>query len=135
MSSLLLATPVSATEYSCQTETFCACQEALGCNSIDEYLHKNPTEICRSDSRVFEATVHGRKIILNGEELRITFKEARPYFNDFDWYQAGATDDRGLINLTFDNEGLQTDFEIRQMVRGSVNDHIWKLAGNCKVLG
>lgn len=129
---LLCAMPALADVYSCHSETFCTCNEADGCNGLDQHLHARPTATCREHIQVFEAKAHRRKVILNGENLNITLKEARPTFSDLDWYQAGATDDRGLVNLIFDNESPRTDFLIRQMAQGSVNNNVWTLSGKCE---
>lgn len=131
---LLWALPASASVYSCQSETFCVCQKTQGCSGMDRYLHEGPTQICRNDKQAFEATAKWRKIIFDGEKLKTTFKETRPHGNDFDWYQAGATKDRGLINLNFDGEGEWTNFKILQMAQGSVSNHVWTLSGTCEVI-
>ncbi|WP_299506679.1 hypothetical protein [uncultured Roseobacter sp.] len=133
-STLFLAISASANVYSCQGETFCMCQKAKGCSGIDQYLTDDQTEICRNSKRTFEATAQWRKIVLTGEGLKISLKEVRPYFSDVDWYQANATENRGQINLGFDNETDQTDFQIRQMAQGSVNNHDWTLSGVCEVI-
>ncbi|WP_300030203.1 hypothetical protein [uncultured Roseobacter sp.] len=129
---LLLPLQSKAAVYSCQSETFCKCKKAQGCSAGYQYLDDRLTHTCRDEQQVFEATTLRRAVRLDGEKLKIKFREARPYFSDLDWYQAGATGDRGLINLRFDNEGRWSDFQITQMVQGSINDHIWTLTGKCE---
>ncbi|MBY5932520.1 hypothetical protein KUV51_05870 [Tateyamaria omphalii] len=126
--------PAIADTYTCMSVELCVCQKADGCSGIDAYLEEKPTEICGKSSDIFKATTHRRKIHLDGDSLKLTLKEARPYFSDLDWYQAGATHDRWLVNLRFDNESIQTRFDLRQMARGSVNEHEWVLTGTCEVV-
>lgn len=110
------------------------CQKADGCSGVDKYLHDEPTEICRDDVQVFQARTFRRKVSLTGEKFEISFKEASPYFSDFHWYQAGATEDRGLINLDFDDERPTTSFRMQQMTKDSINNHDWVLTGTCEVI-
>ncbi len=131
---LLIALSASASAYSCQGETFCMCQITEGCSGLDQYLRDDQTEVCRESKRSFEATVQRRQISVSGEGLKVFLQEVRPYLSDLDWYQAGATENRGLINFSFDNESDQTGFRIRQMAQGSVNNHNWTLSGSCQVV-
>lgn len=131
---LLISSSASADVYSCQVETICICQITEGCSGRDQYLRDDQTEVCRKSKRSFEATAHRREVSLVGEGLKIHLREARPYLSDLDWYQAGATEDRGLINFNFDNESDRSDFRIQQMMHGSVNNHSWTMSGSCEVV-
>ncbi|MEL6565677.1 MAG: hypothetical protein AAFQ59_14650 [Pseudomonadota bacterium] len=123
----------SAEAYFCQSEEYCVCGKVSGCSAIDVYLSGDVQQTCMDSKRTFSADVKRRRITLMGEGLSVSFREARPHFDDFDWYQVGATNERGLTNLNFDNERSKTSFLIRQMAQDSVNNFIWTLAGTCKV--
>ncbi|WP_299147968.1 hypothetical protein [uncultured Tateyamaria sp.] len=131
---ILTAVPVAANTYACQSNEFCVCESEKGCLGLEQYLPDAPKQICAQNTRTFEAIVRSRGIDVKGKDIDISFKEARPHFNDFDWYQAGATADRGLINLSCNNESVQADFVLRQMAENSANNHVWKYAGTCKVI-
>ncbi len=119
-------------EYTCKVQQFCKCASKAGCSSVDALLVSEPSETCLATTRTFVADSRNRRVHLLGDQLDLVLKEARPLFTDLDLYQAGQTEDRGLLNLSFDNEKTRTDFVLREMVRGDFTRHIWRMAEVCE---
>ncbi len=118
--------------FSCVADRFCTCLTTPGCSAIEAYLHAGQTEICKGKDRRFQAIAKPRAVLIEGDGLPVRFRETRPYFTDLDWYQSGQTQERGLLNLRFDNESDESQFHLRQMVRDSVNNHRWAMSGTCQ---
>lgn len=133
---LLPTSALSAqTDYLCSAEKFCQCVNGTdGCHVVDGVLTDQITDTCRTSSKSFALEAKRRTVSLKGDSLSVTLKEARPFFSDVNWYQSGATGERGLLNFSFDNEANKPTFVLREMAAGSVNRHIWTLSGHCEVL-
>ena len=124
-----------AATFACESVTFCSCPTSDGCSEIGAYLSDEPKLVCKDYKKSFSLTASRRSVRLAGETLQLTLREVRPYFSDMDWYQAGKSDRRGLVNLSFDNESQTPQFELREMAKGHSNGFVWKLSGSCEVKG
>lgn len=118
--------------YNCSSKEYCQCEGERGCKPLDPLLNPELLPSCGASDRVFQTSVWARGVRLEEQGLYVEFREARPYFGDFDWYQSGQNSERGLLNYNFDNESQTTPFLLREMVRGSFNDFVWSLSGTCK---
>ena len=98
------------------------------------YVSKTKMSFSVHETMTYINLQYIRKVSLDGVDLKIHLREVKPYLSDLDWYQAGATENRGLINFSFDNESDWSDFRIRQMAHGSINNHSWTMSGSCKVV-
>ncbi|WP_171125029.1 MULTISPECIES: hypothetical protein [unclassified Ruegeria] len=114
--------PASAETYTCHAEKFCW-----------NAAYSTP-QGCQKDNRAFEVSINKRRMTLAGGGLEIVLKEARPYWQDVDWYQSGMTDTRGLINVAFDNESNEPSFSLEHMIEDSVQRKLWTLVGICEVI-
>ncbi|WP_425038767.1 hypothetical protein [Primorskyibacter sp. S187A] len=130
----LPASDATAEAYACSSKAFCRCESEDGCSSVAAYPDALPKMTCGPSDVQFDLQTKRRSLQLQGATLKLTLREARPYFGDMDRYQAGATATRGLINFRLDNESRKTPFQMREMAAGSVNDTIWRLEGTCEVM-